>query len=527
MTNSIAEIEDAEVILITGTNTTENHPVLSTFVKRAVRKNGAKLIVADPRRIDLVDFAHIWLRQRPGTDIAWINGLLNVIFSEGLADEEFIKERTENVDALRKVVASYTPKKVEEITGIPAKDLMEAARLFATAKASTILYAMGITQHSHGTDNVKSLANLSMACGQIGRPSTGVNPLRGQNNVQGACDMGALPNVFPGYQVVTNGEVQKKFEEAWGVKTDSNVGLTVVEMMHHILDGKVKGMFVLGENPMLSDPDSNHVEEALKECEFLVVQDIFLTETAALADVVLPAACFAEKEGTFSNTERRVLRVRKAVEPPGEARPDVDILTDLIRRMGVNQTASTPKEVFDEIRTLTPSYAGITYERIERDGIQWPCPAEDHPGTQVLHAGKFSRGLGMFSPVEHQEPAERPSDEYPFTLTTGRVLYHYHTGTMTRRCDGIETLAPVCNAEIHPSDAVELGIGDGDGVLLASRRGEIVAHALLTERVPRKTIFVPFHYAESVVNKLTLAALDPISKIPEFKVCAVNMKKAA
>jgi predicted molibdopterin-dependent oxidoreductase YjgC len=320
MTNSIAEIENAEVILVTGTNTTENHPVLSTFVKRAVRQNGAKLIVVDPRRIDLVDFAHLWLRQRPGTDIAWINGMLNVIFAEGLAKEDFIKDRTENVDAVREVVASYTPEKVEEITGIPADDLAQAARLFACSEASTILYAMGITQHSHGTDNVKSLANLALATGQIGRTSTGVNPLRGQNNVQGACDMGALPNVYPGYQAVTTPELQKKFEGAWEAQLSSKAGLTLVEMMHSMAEGKVKGMFILGENPRLSDPDSTHVEAALKKCEFLVVQDIFLTETAELAHVVLPAACFAENDGTFVNTERRVLRIRKAVDPRG--RPD-------------------------------------------------------------------------------------------------------------------------------------------------------------------------------------------------------------
>jgi formate dehydrogenase alpha subunit len=527
MTNSIAEIENAEVILVTGTNTTENHPVLSTFVKRAVRQNGTKLIVVDPRRIDLVDFAHLWLRQRLGTDIAWINGMLNVIFAEGLAKEDFIRDRTENVDAVRKVVASYTPKKVEEITGIPADDLAQAARLFACSKASTILYAMGITQHSHGTDNVKSLANLAMATGQIGRPSTGVNPLRGQNNVQGACDMGALPNVYPGYQTVTSPELQKKFEAAWGVELVPNAGLTLMEMMHSMSEGKVKGMFILGENPLLSDPDSTHVEAALKKCEFLVVQDIFLTETAERAHVVLPATCFAEIDGTFVNTERRVLRVRKAVDPPGEARPDLDILVDLIRRMGVKQAAATPKDVFDEIRRLTPAYAGITYDRIEGDGIQWPCPSEDHPGTRILHEGQFSRGLGLFTPIEHQEPIENPTEEYPFTLTTGRTLYHYHTGSMTRRCEGIEALAPVCNAEIHPEDAGELGIGEGDEVLISSRRGEIVVRAELTTRVPRKTVFVPFHYAEAAVNKLTLPALDPICKIPEFKVCAVQMKKAA
>ena len=527
MTNSIAEIEDADVILATGTNTTENHPVISAFVKRAVTRKGAKLIVVDPRRIGLVKYADHWLRQRPGTDVAWINGLLNVIISEGLHNEKFIAERTENFEALREAVKEYTPQKVEKITGIPAEDLIAAARVYAGAEKATILYAMGITQHVNGTDNVKALANLAMATGHIGRPSTGVNPLRGQNNVQGACDMGGLPNVYPGYQAVTDKNNQKKFEEAWGKKLSPNAGLTVVEIMHGITKGQVKGLYIMGENPMLSDPDSNHVEESLRKCDFLVVQDIFLTETAALADVVLPAACFAEKDGTYSNTERRVSRVRKAVDTPGDARPDLDILLDVCDRMGIESKNRTPKAVMDEIAGLTPSYGGIAYNRLNGDGIPWPCPDKKHPGTPVLHTEKFSRGKGLFSAVAHREPVEKPSAKYPFTLTTGRLLYHYHTGSMTRRCAGLEFMAPRCPVEINPADAEQLGLLDGDEVSLSSKRGQIKAYTQITERVPVKIVFLPFHYAEAVANKLTHSIeLDPVAKIPEFKVCAVNVQKA-
>jgi len=526
MTNTIAEIEKADLILATGTNTTENHPVISSLVKRVVTLRGAKLIVVDPREIDLVKFAEVWLRQRPGTDVAWINGLINVIVSEGLQDQAFIDQRTENFEALKKILPDYTPDQVEKITGIPAQDLIKAARLYARAESAAIIYAMGITQHVNGTDNVKALANLAMAAGQVGRPSTGVNPLRGQNNVQGACDMGGLPNVFPGYQVVTDPAIRQKFEEAWGTGLSDRVGLTVIEIMDAVHDGRVKGLFILGENPMLSDPDANHVEKALEKCHFLVVQDIFLTETARLAHVVLPAACFAEKEGTFTNTERRVSRVRRAVDPPGRARPDLDILVDLLRRLGVEQKARTPQGVMEEIAALTPSYGGISYGRLKGDGLHWPCPHKNHPGTPILHQDRFSRGRGLFSPVIHQEPPEKPSKKYPFTLTTGRLLYQYHTGTMTRRCEGLEFLAPACLAEVNPADALKLGLAEGDPVLLSSRRGQIVAQAKITERVPPETVFVPFHYAEAVANKLTMAApLDPASKIPGYKVCAVNLEK--
>ena len=526
MTNSIAEIEEADVLLVAGSNTTENHPVISACMKRAVTRRGAKLIVADPREIGLVRYADVWLRQRPGTDVAWINGLIHVILAEGLEDGDFIRERTENFEALKKTVARYTPDLVEGITGIPARDLIHAAVTFARAGSAGIYYAMGITQHTNGTDNVKALANLAMVTGHIGRAATGVNPLRGQNNVQGACDMGGLPNVFPGYQPVINESVRKKFETAWGRPLSGRVGLTVTEMVDGVEHGNVRGLFIMGENPMLSDPDTNHVAKALKKCEFLVVQDIFMTETAALADVVLPAACFAEKEGTFVNTERRVSRVRRAVSPPGQARPDLDILNDLCRRMGLRVDAAGPAAVMDEIASLTPSFAGISYRRLQGDGLQWPCPDRKHPGTPILHRGAFARGKGLFSAVEHQEPAEPPSRRYPFTLTTGRLLYQYHTGTMSRRCEGLEFMAPECLVEINAADAKALNLRNGKAVRVASRRGRIEARALVTDRVPPGTVFIPFHYAEAVANKLTAAALDPVAKIPEYKVCAVRLDAA-
>ena len=524
MTNSIGEIEDADVILVIGSNTTEAHPVIGTFIKRATLK-GAKLIVADPRKITLVRHATKWLRQRPGTDVALVNGLIQVIVSEGLEDKAFIEGRTEKFEALKKAVAAYTPDNAEQITGVPTADLIEAARLYAQAEKATILYSMGITQHTSGTDNVKALANLAMVTGHIGRPSTGVNPLWGQNNIQGACDMGGLPDVYPGYQAVTDPKNKEKFSKAWQANLSDQPGLTVVEIANAVGQGRIKGLYVLGENPILSYPDAGHVEEALKKCEFLVVQDIFMTETARLADVVLPGASFAEDEGTFTNTERRVSRVRKAVEPVGQSRSNLDILCDLAARLGLKWSATTPEAVMAEIASLTPSYAGISYSRLEGDGLVWPCPDASHPGTPILYLESFTRGKGLFSALEHQEPAEPPSAEYPYTMTTGRILYQYHGGSMSRRSVGLEYLAPRCEVEIHPDDAAELGLADGDMVSVASRRGEITAYAKVTDRVLPKAIYIPFHYAEAAVNKLTNPALDPVSKIPEYKVCAVRMKK--
>ncbi|MFH2126395.1 MAG: molybdopterin-dependent oxidoreductase, partial [Pseudomonadota bacterium] len=527
MTNSIAEMADTDVMLVIGSNTTENHPVIGTVLRRNVLLNGGKIIVCDPRKIGLVQDAALWLRQRPGSDVALINGLLNVIFSEGLQNQAFIDERTENVAQCKDAVLSYTPEKVEQITGVPADDIRSAARLYAGAERAAIFYAMGITQHRNGTDNVKALANLAMACGHIGRPGTGVNPLRGQNNVQGACDMGGLPNVYPGYQKVDDPAINRKMTEAWGVDLLPNQpGLTLTEIIEDVHHDRIKALYVMGENPVLSDPDSNHVKTALENCHFLVVQDIFLTETAALADVVLPSACWAESDVTFTNTERRVQMVRKAVPAPGLARDDWRILADLCTRFDVPGGYNSAKQVMDEIAKVTPSYGGISYPRLERGGLQWPCPDIRHPGTPILHAQGFTRGKGLFAALEHIEPAELPDAGYPYTLTTGRILYQYHTGTMTRRSGGLNDLAPHCQVEINPADAEELGLKNGDQVRVASRRGQIEAEAWVTPRVGPKVVFIPFHYAESPVNKLTNKVLDPVAKIPEYKVCAVQVGKA-
>jgi len=528
MTNSIEEMERSDVILLTGSNTKEMHPVISSYIKRGVLSGKTKLIVADPRRIELVDFAEVWLRQKPGSDVAWLNGMMRVIIAEELYDREYVESRTEDFDALAKTVSTYTPEKVEAISGIPAEDLIRAARLYAGAPAAAIAYAMGITQHINGTDTVKSVANLAMLCGNIGIESGGVNPLRGQNNVQGACDMGCLPNVLTAYQSVALPEVRDKFAKFWNVDSiPDKPGLTIVEVIDSAARGGVKALFVVGENPMVSDPDLHHVEEGLKKLDFLVVQDIFLTETAQLADVVLPAACFAEKEGTFSNTERRVQRVRKAVNPPGQARPDWEIICQIADRMGYRMTYPNAEAIFDEMTRITPSYAGMDYARLDQAGLHWPCPTKDHPGTRFLHKDKFVRGKGKFHAVEWVAPAELPDAEFPFLLTTGRVLFQYHTGTMTRRSAGLNGCAPECFVELNRKDAETLGVADGEMLKVTSRRGAITAKALIGETTDVGVVFIPFHYSESAANHLTIAALDPQAKIPEYKICAVKVEKAA
>ncbi len=526
MTNSIEELEYTDLILATGTNTTENHPVISSFVKRGVRQQGVKLIVIDPREIDLVKYADIWLCQKPGTDVAVFNGLMNVIISEDLYAKDYVAERTENFDALKETVAKYTPEYVEKISGVPAENLKKAARMYAQANRASIIYAMGITQHITGTDNVKSIANLSMLCGNIGIEGGGVNPLRGQNNVQGACDMGGLPNVYPAYQQVATEDARKKFEAAWGSKLSAKPGLTLMEMMAAAGKGDVKALYIMGENPLLSDPDLKHVEKELRNLDLLVVQDIFPTETTQLADVVLPAASFAEKEGTFTNTERRVQRVRKIVDAPGEAKTDWEIISALSAKMGYPMQYASAKEIFDEVIKVTPSYAGMTYERLEKEGLQWPCPTSDHPGTKFLHKDRFSRGLGLFHAIEYIPPAEWPDKEYPLFLSTGRVLYHYHTGTMTTRAEGPSERCPESLVEINPLDAEKLGISDGQMVKLTSRRGSVQAKAQITQKSVPGTIFMNFHFAEAAVNLLTNPALDPVGKIPELKVCAVKLEAA-
>ncbi|MFC1897294.1 formate dehydrogenase subunit alpha [Chloroflexota bacterium] len=525
MTNSINEIGDAACILAIGTNTTEAHPIIGLGVKKAVR-NGAKLIVANPREIDLVRFADLWLQHKPGTDVALLMGMMKVIVDEGLLDSSFIEERCENFDAFRESLKNFDLDFAEQITGVPKNKIAEAARIYATNKPSSLLYAMGITQHSHGTDNVIATANLAMLTGNIGKPSTGVNPLRGQNNVQGACDLGALPNVYTGYQAVADPAIREKFEAAWGCSLPSAPGMTITEVIPAAYEGKIRALYLIGENPVLSEPDAEHAREALERLDFFVVQDIFLTETARLADVVLPGATFAEKDGTFTNTERRVQRVRKAIEPIGNSKPDWWITCQVAQRMvskGFDFTC--PSQIMEEIASLTPSYGGIAYSRLDNGGLQWPCPTQDHPGTPILHVDYFTRGKGRFIPLDYKPPVELADDDYPLVLTTGRNLYHFHTGTMTRKVKGLNVLRGEGLVEINPEDASALGVTDGEMVKVVSRRGEIEVKARVTEVSPKGVVFMNFHFAESSANVLTNPALDPVAKIPEYKVCAVRIER--
>ncbi len=524
MTNTIDELEYADCIFVTGSNTTEAHPIIAMRIKWAV-KRGAKLIVADPRRIDLAKLADIHIRQKSGTDVALFNAMLNVILEEGLADEEFIKSRTECFDEVKDCVADCTPEWAEPITGVSAEDIRKTARMYAQVDKGSIVYSMGITQHTTGTDNVLALANLAMITGNVGRESTGVNPLRGQNNVQGACDMGALPNKYPGYQSVDEDEVRAKFEKAWDIALSPEIGLTVTEIVNGAGEGTMKGLYVMGENPMVSDPNLNHVKAAFENLEFLVVQDIFLTETAAMADVVLPAGSFAEKEGTFTNTERRVQLSHKALETPGIARDDWAIICELSSRMGRPMSYDQPSQIMDEIASVTPLYGGVAYDRLGSDGLQWPCADRDDPGTVFLHKDQFKRGLGKFHPTPFREAAEATDEKYPYLFTTGRYLYHWHTRSMTGRVPGLEELCPPVPFEIHPADAARENITHGEQVEISSRRGSIHAKAILTERSPRGSIFMAFHFAEGAANMLTIDAVDPIAKIPEYKVCAVRVDR--
>lgn len=524
MTNSISEIEETPAIFIIGSNTSEAHPVIGYRVKKAV-KNGSKLIVADPRHIEMVEYAHVWLRHRSGTDVALLNGILNIIIKEGLHDEDYINTRTENFSAVKNIVKSYSPDKVSQITGVSQEDLYEAARIYASAESAAILYAMGITQHTSGTNNVLALANLAMATGNVGKERAGVNPLRGQNNVQGACDMGALPNVYPGYQGVNSPEVKAKFTQAWGQIPANDKGLTITEIMSSIPE-KIKGLYIMGENPVLSDPDSNHIKDALANLDFLVVQDIFLSETAMLADVVLPAAAFAEKEGTFTNTERRVQKIEKAVTPPGESKADWQIIIQLASKFGAEWNYLSPAEILEEISTITPSYGGINNSRLNENGLQWPCLDNNHGGTKFLHQDKFARGLGKFCPVEYSPPQEKIDADYPYLLTTGRKLNHFHTGTMTRRSFGLNIIHPEELVELNPEDAKKLQVDEGQEVIISSRRGKVKARVEVTEQVPPGLLFMSFHFHESAANLLTNPAFDPVAKIPELKVCAVKVEKA-
>ncbi|NLY70380.1 MAG: formate dehydrogenase subunit alpha [Clostridiales bacterium] len=522
MTNSISEVKDADTILVIGSNTSAAHPVLAMRIGQAVRK-GAKLIVIDPRRIPLAEDADIFLQIAPGTNIALINSMMNVIIEEGLYDEEYVKNKTEGFEELKAKVKEYTPEKAAEICGVDAEDIRKAARMYAEAENSPIYYAMGITQFTDGTNNVLNLSSLALICGKVGKYGSGINPLRGQNNVQGACDMGVLPGDYPGYQKVSDPDSVKKFSEAWGVDLPTTPGVTLTE-----IDDRIKCLYIMGEDPMLTFPHLGDVEKKLKDLELLVVQDIFLTETAKLADVVLPAASYAEKDGTFTNTERRVQKIRKAVNPPGEAKADWEIIDELMKRFGYNNNYSSVEDIFDEMRKLTPSYAGITYERLEELGsLQWPCPSEDHPGTPILHTDKFARGdKALLVPTDYDKPAELPDDDYPLLLTTGRVLYHYQGSSMTGKSEGINKLSEKSFIEIHPNDAEKLGICDKDMVVVESRRGTVTIEAIVTDSIKEGVVFMPFHFVSGSANSLTNHALDPSSKIPEYKVSAVRIKKA-
>ena len=524
MTNSIGDVDKAGCILVSGSNTTENHPVIAQKIKAAVRFKGAKLIVADPREIELAGLAHLWLRQRPGTDLTLLNSMLQVIIEEKLFDADFIENRTENFAAVKEAVAKYTPESVAEITGVPAEDIRQAARMYATGPRSSIYYDLGITQHTSGAGNVLALANLAMACGQVGKEGAGVNPLRGQNNMQGACDMGGLPNVYTAYQPVTDENIRLKFARAWGRELPDKPGFTLVEMLEAVQEGKVKALYIMGENPVVTGPDAEHAEKALASLDFLVVQDIFLTETARYADVILPSTAFAEKEGTFTNTERRVQKLEQALTPPGEAKPDWWIIQQVAQRMGYAMNYFGPADIMAEINSLTPSYAGITYRRLTgSNGLQWPCPDENHPGTRFLHSTTFTRGRGKFNVVEYRPPAEEPNDEYPFVLTTGRVHYHYHA-TLSHHSK-LKEVYPEPAVEINAEDALRLGIRSGDRVKLSSRHDELVVKAEVTPRVKTGVVFLNFHFPAARVNRLIGAHLDPVAKIPEYKAAAVKVEK--
>lgn len=533
MTNSISCFDKTDCIFVIGSNTTEQHPLIGTRIIKAAQ-NGAKLIVADNRTIRLASLADLHIRHKNGSDVALLNGMLHVIIKEGLENKEFIATRTENYAQAKATVAAYTPEKVAAICGITPEEVVTAARLFATAKRAMLVYSMGITQHIHGVANVKACANLALVTGHIGREGCGVNPLRGQNNVQGACDMGALPNVYSGYQQITNREVRHKFAQAWHIDEENlspRVGRTVTTSMDAALEGKIKAFYIMGENPVVSEADQHHVCKALAKAEFIVAQDIFFTPTCRYASVILPAVSFAEKEGTFTNTERRIQRVRQAIAPIGDARPDWQILGELAKRCGYDHMQyANPAEIMDEIAALTPSYGGIGFARLDalastgNASLQWPCPDKNHPGTPILHRDKFARGPGCFSAGEYEDPAELPDAEYPFVLSTGRCYFQYHTGTMTRRTRLLEREESCPYIEINDTDARTHNIRDRDWIYVATRRGEVRVMARVTNGISSGVLFMPFHYEEAAANLLTINRRDPEAEIPEFKVCAAKIR---
>jgi formate dehydrogenase alpha subunit len=533
MSNSIAEMKDLEVLLVTGSNTSETHPVISTFMREAIVKNGAKLIVIDPRQIEMSQFATHYLQLKPGTDVVLFQALAHVIVKENLINKEFIEARVEGLQEYLPSLDEFTPEYAEEICGVPSERIREAARLYGKAKSAAIYWGMGISQSVHGTDNAISLANLALLTGNIGRPGTGLNPLRGQNNVQGCSDSGGLPNLYPGYQPVSDPEIREKFEKHWGTSLDPEPGLTTMEMLDAVESGVIKGYFVMGENPMMSEPDLLHARRVMETLDFVLYQDIFMNETGEYADIILPAASFAEKDGTFTNSDRRVQLIRPAVTLPGEARPDWDILQDLSRRVeeklgmknNIGFNFKNPAEIWDEMAALTPPFQGISHDRIMKEnGVHWPCPTPDHPGTPYLFSESFPRGKGALTSLSYRPSQELPDEDFPLILSTGRVLYHWHGGTMTRRSK-LDDIYPEALVEIHPSDAETIGVYTGDWVKLRSRRGEIEVKTLVTERSPVGMVFLPFHFVEAAANILTLDARDPQAKIPDYKVCAVAVEK--
>jgi formate dehydrogenase alpha subunit len=529
MTNNIDDFANSKCILAIGTNAPEAHPVLAMKVRQVVR-NGAKLIVANPMEVDFVRDADLWIRHKVGTDVALLMGMCRIILDEGLHDKEFIEERCENFESFREELKNYPLDWVAKTTGVTPDLLVKAARMYATNSPATILYAMGICEHSHGTDNVIANGNLALLTGNVGKPGSGVNPLRGQNNVQGACDMGALPNVFTGYQPVSSEEVVRKFENAWGVKLSREPGLKLTTMFPAAIEGEIKAMYIMGENPVITDPDAHHVREALSKLEFFVFQDIFFNETAEYAHVILPACSYAEKDGTFTNTERRVQRVRKAIEPIGDSRDDCWIISEIARRMGAKGfDYKDSAAIMEEIARLTPSYAGINYRRLDEGSLQWPCPSDEHPGTCIMHEAIFARpsGKGNFVGIKYRPPVEITDTEYPFMLMTGRRLYHYHA-TMTRKVDVLNALMSEEELQISPSDAAKLGINPGDIVRVSSRQGEVKVRAKVTGAVPAGVVHMAFHFVETPTNELISSdpkTLDPVTGTPAFKTCPVRVTK--
>ncbi len=527
MTNPIYDItHDVDCIMLVGSNPEEAHPVVGMQIRQAVRRKKTRLIVVDPRDIGLSKHADIHLKIRPGTNVAFANGMMNVIINEGLMDKEYIENFTEDFDKIKELVKDYTPEKVAEICHIDKDKLVEAARMYATANKAPIIYCLGVTEHSTGTEGVMSMSNMALLTGKLGKSGCGVNPLRGQNNVQGACDMGAQPTDYPGYQKVDNPEVREKFEKAWNVKLNPNPGLKATEVFPAAIEGKIKGLYICGEDPVVSDPDTKHIIHALENLEFFVLQDLFMTKTAEYADVILPAISYAEKEGTFTNTERRVQRIRKAVTVEGNMRPDTDILIDLMNAMGYPQKYVTPSEIMDEIASVTPSFGGISFERLDNgESLQWPCPTKENKGTAIMHVGKPVRGRALFYPAKFVPSQELPDEEYPFILTTGRILYHYNAGAMTARSKGLMDISGEGFIEVNYRDAERLGIKNGERIKISSRRGSIDATAKVGRKVSQGETWMPFHFPDSPVNVLTNAALDEFARIPEYKVCAVNIEK--